>query len=120
MLYRLRAEAAADFFEGRFAGLPFQRGGADLDQFVRSERTVDFGDHRPGQALLAQVNDRLEAVRFRLQRFALPGSDQLNPPWLLPSFSYLMSRMKRTSRTSPSAENCTERMYSRRTALYMR
>jgi hypothetical protein len=62
VLDRVRAGALADAGEGHFALVAVERGGADFDEFVRGQGAVDFGDDGVGQALFAQLKDRVEVV----------------------------------------------------------
>ena len=71
MLHRLRLQPRADVGKGRFALVALHAAGAHLDEFVRGQRPVDFGDHRVGQALFADVDQRFEGMRARFQRLAL-------------------------------------------------
>ena len=71
MLHGLGAGALADARQRHLALVAVERRGADLDQLVRGERAVDFGDDRVGQAFLAQLQDRAEVVGAGLERLAL-------------------------------------------------
>ena len=71
MLNRLRLQPRADVRKCRFALVAFHAAGAHLDEFVRRQCPVDLGNHRVGQALVADVNQRIERMRARLQRLAL-------------------------------------------------
>lgn len=71
MLHRERAGALADARQRHFALVAIERRGANLDQLVVRERTVDFRDHRVGQALFAQLQDGVQRMRARPQRLSL-------------------------------------------------
>jgi len=59
VLDRARAGALADAGQRHFALVAVERRGADLDEFVRGDGALDLGDHRVGEALLAQLQDRI-------------------------------------------------------------
>jgi len=118
VLHWLRLQPGADFGQGGFASDALEAGGPHFDQFMRGERAVDLGQCRLGQPFFTKMEDRIEGVGARLERFSVARFDQSQA--FRPSRSYLWSRRNSTSRTSPSPENCTDRMYSTCTALYMR
>ena len=70
MLDRLGAQPCADALEDGFARVPLE-GRAHLDELVRRQCAIDLGENRLGQATRAQLNDRIELVGPRLERFAL-------------------------------------------------
>ena len=70
VLHRLRLQSRADVRKCRFALVAFHAAGAHFDEFVRRQRPVDFGGHRVGQALFADVDQRIEGMRARLERLA--------------------------------------------------
>ena len=71
VLHWLGGQLAADLRQRRFALVAFHAAGAHLDEFVRRQCPVDLGNHRVGQALFADVDQRIEGMRARLQRLAL-------------------------------------------------
>ena len=71
MLNRLRLQPRAEGRKCRFALIALHAAGAYFDELVRRQRPVDFGGHRVGQALFADVDQRIEGMRARLQRLAL-------------------------------------------------
>ncbi len=76
MLDRVRAGALADAGQRHFALVAIERGGADLDEFVRRQGAVDFCDDGIGEALFAQLQDGVEVVGAGLEGLAL-GSGQI-------------------------------------------
>jgi hypothetical protein len=70
VLDRLRAELLADFGQRGFALVAFHAGGAHLDELVRVQRAADFRDYRLGEALFAEVEDRIQRMGARFQRLA--------------------------------------------------
>ena len=116
MLDELCVQLRADFRESRFALVAVETAGPDLDEFMRGQRAADFGDHGLGQALFAEMDDRIEGVRARLQRLALARVYRLP----LDEPLTLRSSRNTTSRSRPSPENCTCRLYSMRARLYIR
>ncbi len=102
MLHRLRVQPRADRGQRRLALVTVQAAGAYLDELVRVECAADLRDDRLGEPFLAEVQDGIERVRTRLQRFALGGL-QFQPPGM----SWLGSRMLKISLATPSRENCT-------------
>jgi hypothetical protein len=73
VLDRERAGALADAGERHFARVAVERRRAHLDQLVVRERAVDLGNDRVGEALLAQLQDRVQDMGARLEGFALNG-----------------------------------------------
>jgi len=73
VLDRLRAGALADAGQRHVARFAVERRGPHLDELVVRQRTADFGDHRVGQALLAQLQDRVQGVRARPERLSRGG-----------------------------------------------
>src|SRR5687767_1852353 len=73
LLHGLGAGALADRAESIVARVASEAAGANLDQFVRLERAVDLRDYFFRESLGADVNNRLELVGFRLQRFPFRG-----------------------------------------------
>jgi hypothetical protein len=73
VLHGVRAGALADARQRDLALVAVQRRRAHLDQLVVRERAVDLRHHRIGQALFAQLQDRMQRVRARLERLALRG-----------------------------------------------
>ena len=71
MLDRVRAGALADAGEGHVALVAIERGGADLDELVRGEGAVDFGDDGVGEAFSSQLQDGVEGVGAGLEGLAL-------------------------------------------------
>jgi len=71
VLDRVRAGALADAGEGHVALVAIERGGADLDELVRGEGAVDFGDDGVGEALFPQLQDGVEGVGAGFEGFAL-------------------------------------------------
>ena len=69
----MRLQALADRREPGVALLALARGCADLDELVRLERAVDFGDHLVGEALVADEHDGAEAMRLGAQLAAPLG-----------------------------------------------
>ena len=57
----------ADLFRQRLAILTSSAGQLHLDQAVRRQRTIHFGEHRLGQTGLTDEDDRLERVCAALQ-----------------------------------------------------
>ena len=55
-----------------------------LDQAVRGERAVDFGERRIGDAGLADVHDGLEGVRARFEQGTLAGAQEDRHPPRIP------------------------------------
>lgn len=74
MLDRERVGALADAGQGHFALVAVERGGADFDQLVGGEGAVDFRDDGIGEALCAQLQDRVEGVGAGAQLLALPDA----------------------------------------------
>ena len=70
MLNRLRVGALADAGQRHFALVAVERGGADLDQFVRADGALDLRDDGVGEALFAQLQDGVEVVGARFEGFA--------------------------------------------------
>jgi hypothetical protein len=68
VLHGVCAGALADAGERHFALVAVEQGSADLDQLVVRERAVDLRDHGVGEAFAAQLEDRIEIVRARLER----------------------------------------------------
>jgi hypothetical protein len=62
-----------DAVESFLAGMAIEACRAHLDQFVRVQRAVDLGDHFLGDALRADVNNRIELVGFRLSALRSAG-----------------------------------------------
>jgi hypothetical protein len=62
VLDRVRAGALADAGQRHLARVAVERRGAYLDQLVVRERAVDLGDDRIGEALLAELEDRMQGV----------------------------------------------------------
>ena len=73
LLHRMGPEPLADGLEPDVALFPRRRRGAHLDELVRRERAVDLGNHLVGEALVADEDDGVEAVRLRPQLAAAPG-----------------------------------------------
>ena len=71
MLDRVRAGALADAGERHLARVAVERRRAYLDQLVVRERAVDLGDDRIGEALFAQLQDRMQLMGARPERLAL-------------------------------------------------
>jgi hypothetical protein len=71
VLDRVRAGALADAGQRHLARVAVERRRAHLDQLVVRERAVDLGDDRVGEALLAQLQDRMQGVGTRPERLAL-------------------------------------------------
>ena len=71
MLDRVRAGALADAGERHLARVAVERRRAHLDQLVVRERAVDLGDDRVGEALLAQLQDRMQGVGAPAELLAL-------------------------------------------------
>jgi len=69
----LGLEARADGVEPDLAHVPVGPGRADLDQLVRLQRPVDLRDHLVGEALVADEDDRIEAMRLAAQLAAPLG-----------------------------------------------
>jgi hypothetical protein len=67
MLDGLGAGALADAGERHLALVAVERRRAHLDQLVVRERALDLGDHRVGEALAAELQDRMERVRAGLE-----------------------------------------------------
>jgi len=76
VLDRVRAGALADAGERHLARVAIQGGGAHLDQLVVRKRPVDLGDDRVGEALLADLQDRVEGVGTGFERLALGGGER--------------------------------------------
>jgi 23S rRNA (uridine2552-2'-O)-methyltransferase len=70
VLHGVCAGALADAGERHFALVAVEGRGAHLDQLVVRERAVDLGDHGVGEALFAQLQDRVQRMRARLERFS--------------------------------------------------
>jgi len=62
VLDRVRVGALADAGQRHFALVAVERGGADLDQFVRADGALDLGDDGVGETLFTQLQDRVEVV----------------------------------------------------------
>jgi len=67
VLHGLGAGALADAGEGHLALVAVERRRAHLDQLVVRERAVDLRDERVGEALAAELQDRMERVRAGLE-----------------------------------------------------
>src|SRR5206468_92846 len=65
-LDRRGAEFVDDAVANRHAGVAVVSGHADLDQFVRREAAIDFGEDAGRQARFADDDDGVEGVRLRL------------------------------------------------------
>jgi hypothetical protein len=57
------------------ARLPVVRGGLHLDELVRLERAVDFGDDGLGEALVADHDDGAQGMGFGAQFAAAGGRE---------------------------------------------
>jgi hypothetical protein len=73
VLHGLRAGALADAGERDFALVAIERRRAHLDQLVVRKGAVDLGDDGIGEAFAAELQDRVQRVRARLQRLSLRG-----------------------------------------------
>jgi hypothetical protein len=73
VLHGVRPGALADTGERHFALLAVERRGAQLDQLVVRERAVDLGQDGVGEALFADLQDRMQGMRARPERLALRG-----------------------------------------------
>jgi hypothetical protein len=71
-----RVGALANAGQRHFAFVAVERGGADLDEFVRCQGAVDLGDDRVGEPFFTQLQDRVEVVGAGFEGFAL-GSGQI-------------------------------------------
>ena len=71
MLHGLGAGALADAGERNRALVAAERRGADLDQLVRAEGAVDFGDHGVGKASFTKLKNRIEIMGARFERLAI-------------------------------------------------
>jgi hypothetical protein len=69
-----QASSVADLGQQGFAVVALQAVDLDLDQFMRLERTVDFLQHRFGETILADADDRAEVVGFGAQFASALGS----------------------------------------------
>lgn len=69
----MRAGTLADAGERHLALVAIERRRAHLDQLVMRERAIDLGDHRVGEALLAQLQDGMQGMSARPERLALRG-----------------------------------------------
>jgi hypothetical protein len=76
MLDGCAGELVADARGHRFAYPAIVAEDTDLDQLVRLQRQVDFAQHRGGQTLLADRDDRVQVVRLRAKVAALRGREQ--------------------------------------------
>jgi hypothetical protein len=76
VLHRLGAQALADLRQGGVARFAFHGTGADLDELVRRQRAVDLAENGFGEALLSDVNDRIERVCAAFEGFSF-GRRQL-------------------------------------------
>jgi Ca2+-binding RTX toxin-like protein len=76
VLDRERVGALADAGQRHFALVAVERGGADFDQLVGGQGAVNFRDDGVGEALFAQLKDRVEVVGAGLEGLAL-GSGQI-------------------------------------------
>src|SRR5439155_13963134 len=70
MLNRRAIERAADLIEQRLAIAAHVAPNADLDQFVRLQRDIDLMQHRGGQSVRADRDDRMKMMRLGAQRSA--------------------------------------------------
>ena len=75
MLNRLRVGALADAGQRHFALVAVERGGADFDEFVRADGALDFCDDGVGEALFAQLQDRVEGVGAGSEGFTFQGGE---------------------------------------------
>jgi hypothetical protein len=50
----------------------------DFDEFVGSERALDFGHHAVGQARAAEDHDRMEAMSARPEGATIGGADRFH------------------------------------------
>ena len=71
MLHRRRIQFQADALEQRIALVARVAPYADLDQFMREQRDVDFMEHRGRQSVVADTDDGVQRVRLGAQRAAL-------------------------------------------------
>jgi hypothetical protein len=71
VLHGLRAGALADACQRDLAFVPIQWRRAHLDQLVVRERALDLGNHGVGQAFPAELKNRVQGVRARLERLSL-------------------------------------------------
>jgi hypothetical protein len=76
VLDRVRAGALANAGERHLARVAIERRRAHLDQLVMRERPVDLGHHGVGEALLAELQDRMQRMGARPQRLALGGRER--------------------------------------------
>ena len=74
MLDGERVGALADAGQRHFALVAVERGGADLDEFVRCQGAVNLGDDRVGEPLFTQVQDRVEGVGAGFERLTFGWS----------------------------------------------
>ena len=73
MLHRRRVETVADPGQQRFAFASIVAEHANLDQLMRQQIDVDLVQHRGGEPVLADGDDRVEGMRFRAMSPALGG-----------------------------------------------
>lgn len=67
MLHRERVDALADARQRHVTLVAVERRRAHLDEIVVRERAVDFGEHRVGEALLAELQNGVQGVGAGLQ-----------------------------------------------------
>lgn len=71
-------EVAADLSEKLFTLGAHVVQHADLDQFVRLQRDIDFVQHRAGQSVHADRDHRMKVMRLRAERSALRCGQRLH------------------------------------------
>jgi len=68
MLHRRRIEFSADLREKRLARNAISVEHADLHELVREQIDVDLVEHRGGEPVGTDRDNRLQVMRFRAQR----------------------------------------------------
>jgi 23S rRNA (uridine2552-2'-O)-methyltransferase len=71
MLHGERVDALADARQRHLALVAAERRRAHLDQLVVRERAVDLGEHRVGEPLLAELQDRVQGVGAGLEQLSI-------------------------------------------------
>jgi len=79
-LDRRAAQSAAQLLHDRDPALTVVAVHADLDQAVGAQRAVGLGQHRRGEAGIADRHHRVEVMRFGPQRLAVGAAQFWNRP----------------------------------------
>lgn len=89
MLHGFGAGALADRRQRHLALVAVERGGAHLDELVVRQRAVDLGDHGVGEALPAQLQDRVQGVGAGPEELALHAASIRSAPMAKSSKAWL-------------------------------